>query len=340
MQDIGYLIGVDIGTLGSKGILIDNEGKIVNSYFIEHCLHIPRPGWAEQDAENVYWKDFKNIVRNLITKSDVNPEKIIAIGISSLSPDACPIDESGKPVRPTLIYMDRRAVDECNLVRQRFGEDLIFSITGNAIDPYFAGYKMLWIMRKEPENYKKTWKFLNACKYVVYKLTEVPSVDISNAVLNAPFFDKNHRVWTDRICSELNFDKEKLPQVFDLGKIIGTVTKKASIETMIPEGVPVVSCAPDALMSYYSVGGIENGDSVFMYGTTGCWGIITDKPLWSRYFVNTFYVGGKLVFTAGLLAVGALVRWFRDEFGFVEREAERLTGVSAYSLLDREAEKV
>ncbi|MDW8034407.1 MAG: FGGY-family carbohydrate kinase, partial [Nitrososphaerota archaeon] len=221
-----------------------------------------------------------------------------------------------------------------------FGDDTILTITGNAIDPYFAGYKILWIMRNEPENYKKTWKFLNACKYVVYKLTEIPSVDLSNAVLNAPFFDIIHKGWSEKICSALNFDREKLPQIYGLGEIIGTTTKKASLETMLPEGVPVISCAPDALMSCYSVGGLRNGDSVFMYGTTGCWSIIVDKQVWSRHFINTFYISDKFVAVAGLLTVGALVRWFRDEFGFVEKEVERLVGVSAYSLLDGEAEKV
>ncbi|MDW8034408.1 MAG: FGGY family carbohydrate kinase, partial [Nitrososphaerota archaeon] len=80
---------------------------------VEHGVYIPRPSWAEQDPEEIYWKDFKDIVHRLIIRSGVNPDKIAAIGISSLSPDACPIDESGKPVRPALIYMDRRSTCEC-----------------------------------------------------------------------------------------------------------------------------------------------------------------------------------------------------------------------------------
>lgn len=340
MLDKEYLLGVDIGTLGSKGVLISNEGRIVNSFFVEHGLHIPRPGWAEQDPDRIYWNDFKIICHSLLKNSGIAPSKIAAVGISSLSPDACPIDESGNPVRPCLIYMDRRSINECNQVRETFGDDEILKITGNTIDPYFAGYKILWIMRNEPENYRRTWKFLNACKYVVYKLTDTPSIDISNAVLYAPFFNVETKSWSEKICAELGFDKDKLPKVYELGQIIGEVTRKSSIETMIPEGTPVISCGPDAFMSYYSVGGLDHGDSVLMYGTTGCWGIIVDKPIWDRRFVNSFYISGKTVMTGAILSVGALVRWFRDQFGFVEREVEKLTGLNAYGLLDLEAEKV
>ncbi|MBS7660241.1 FGGY-family carbohydrate kinase [Candidatus Bathyarchaeota archaeon] len=335
-----YLIGVDIGTLGSKGVLIDAEGHVLSTFFVEHGIEIPRPGWAEHNPEKIYWDEFKLITSRLIKDAGISADRVVGVGVSSLSPDACPIDENGNPIRNALIYMDRRATDECNLVRQIFGEDKIFKITGNAIDPYFAGYKMLWIMRNELENYRKTWKFLNACKYVVYKLTEVASIDISNAAINAPFFDISRKTWSDEVCEKLNFDKEKLPDIYELGSIIGTVTRKASEECMLPEGTPVISCAPDALMSYYSVGGLDPGDAVFMYGTTGCCGIVTEKRVLDKRFINAFYIGGRLVLTAGLLTVGALVRWFRDEFGFVEREVERLTGLSAYSLLDREAERI
>ncbi|MDW8084512.1 MAG: FGGY-family carbohydrate kinase [Candidatus Caldarchaeum sp.] len=340
MPDKEYLIGVDIGTLGSKGVIIDDEGKILSSYFVEHGIDVLRPGWVEQDPERIYWTDFRTIVRKLIAESGVSPGKIVAVGVSSLSPDACPVDENGNPVRPALIYMDRRSVKECQMVREILGEDYVVKLTGNAVDPYFAGYKMLWIMQNEPENYKKTWKFLNACKYVVNKLTDVASVDISNAALSGPFYDVSKKVWSETVCSALGFDREKLPDVFELGDVIGAVTKRGSSETLLPEGAPVVSCAVDGLMSFYSVGCLDPGDAVLMYGTTGVMGIISDKPVWDPRFVNTYYIGGRVIHAVAMIATGALVRWFRDEFGVAEKEVERLAKLDAYSLLDRMAEKI
>ena len=118
-----FLIGVDIGTLGSKGVIIDSEGKLLSSFFMEHTIDIPRPGWVEQDPERIYWREFKTIVARLLKESGVSPERVAGIGVSSLSPDACPVDEDKRPLRPTIIYMDRRAVEECELVKKKFGED-------------------------------------------------------------------------------------------------------------------------------------------------------------------------------------------------------------------------
>jgi len=237
--------------------------------------------------------------------------------------------------------MDRRAIEECELVKKEFGVNEVLKITGNAIDPYFSGYKMLWIMRNEPEVYKNTWKFLNACKYVVLKLTNVPSIDLSNAVLAAPLFDFMKKKWNDDIISKLGFDVEKLPEIFDLGEVIGEVTKKAANETGLVAGTPIVSCGPDAIMSFYSVGAVNSGDSVFTIGTTGCWGVITPNPILDPHLINVYYIGkgDTYISVAGMVTVGALVRWFRDEFGILEKDVEKLTGVDAYSLLDKEAEK-
>ena len=339
MSEKEFLIGVDIGTLGSKGVIIDSEGRVLNTFFMEHGVDIPKPGWAEQDPES-YWREFKTIVSNLLNKANIPPSRVAGIGISSLSPDACPVDEDKHPLRPALIYMDRRAIEECELVKKEFGEDMIIRTTGNAIDPYFAGYKCLWVKNHEPEVYKKTWKFLNACKYVVLKLTDTPSVDLTNAVLTAPFFDFSKRMWSEKICSRLGFDMEKLPKVYDFGEVIGEVAKRPADEIGLAEGTPVISCAPDAMMSFYSVGGLDAGDSVFMYGTTGCWGIITTRPVMDPRLINGFYIGEKYISVAGMMTTGALVRWFRDQFGMVERGVEGLTGLSAYSLLDREAERI
>lgn len=340
MPDKEYLIGVDIGTLGSKGVIIDNDGNILNSCFIEHGINVIRPGWVEQDPEQTYYGDFKTIVRYLISKTGVSPSRIVGVGVSSLSPDACPIDIDGNFVRPAIIYMDRRATEECKMVEQTIGKREVVQRTGNAVDPYFAGYKMLWMMNNEPENYKRTWKFLNACKYVVYKITGVPSVDISNAALTAPFYDIHKREWSEEICSKLGFDREKLPEVYDLGEIIAHTSRRTSSDTMLPEGIPVVSCSVDGLMSFFSVGCLEPGDAVLMYGTTGVMGIVSEKPTWDPRLLNTFYFGGKTIHAAAMIASGALVRWFRDQFGFLEKEVERQSDVSAYSLLDKMAEKI
>lgn len=336
-----FLLGLDIGTMGSKGVIINRDGEVVSDFFMEHDINILRPGWVEQDPEKCYWGDFKTIVDVLLKRSRIDPGNIVAVGISSLAPDAAPIDSDGNPIRPCIIYMDRRAQAECQWVKDEIGEEKIHRITGNAVDPYFAGYKILWYMRNEPENYKRTWKILNADKYVIYKLTENPIIDYTNAVIFAPFFDFLKKSWSDEVINKLGFDKDKLPDAYEPSAVVGEITSKAAKETGLAEGTPVIAGAPDAMQSFLSVGGTEPGDSVFMYGTTGCWGLITDKPNLDPRLVNSYYaVPGTYISVAGMIAVGALVRWFRDQFGAYEKQVENMTGVSAYKLLDLQAEKI
>jgi len=107
-----YLIGIDIGTFSSKGVIININGDVLAEQYVEHGVNIIRPGWVEQDPEKCYWKDFKFIIKSLIKKSKIDPGEILGIGISSLSPVLIPINRKGEAIRPAIIYMDRRALNE------------------------------------------------------------------------------------------------------------------------------------------------------------------------------------------------------------------------------------
>jgi len=118
----------------------------------------------------------------LIKKSKIDTGEILGIGISSLSPVLIPINRKGEAIRPAIIYMDRRALNESLALKEKIGEENIVKITGNAADPYFAGYKLLWLMRNEPKTYEQTWKILNADKFLIFKLTGRTVIDKSTAV--------------------------------------------------------------------------------------------------------------------------------------------------------------
>lgn len=336
-----YLLGVDIGTLGSKGILIDAEGKVLAEHYAEHDVNVIRPGWVEQDPETCYWGDFKKIVKNLFRTSGVDPKNLAGIGVSGLTPDAAPVDKSAKPVRPCIIYMDRRAHEECEWTRENIGFEKAFKISGNTLDPYFAGYKILWYRRNEPDNYARTWKILNADKFVILKLTGESVIDYGVATITAPLFDYQKKKWSEEICQAMEIDIEKLPTPYYCHEVVGEVTSQAENETGIPKGTPVIAGGPDAMFSLLSVGGTKDGESCFSYGTTGCWVIVQDEPRFDPRLINTYYaVPDKYVSAGGMIAVGALVRWFRDQFGHVEKSVSAPLGISAYKVLDLEAEKV
>ncbi|MEM4246313.1 MAG: FGGY-family carbohydrate kinase, partial [Candidatus Bathyarchaeia archaeon] len=299
-----------------------------------------RPGWVEQDPEACYWHDFVEISRILLKRSGVKPRDVVGVGVSSLAPDVAPVDRQGKPVRPCIIYMDRRAQAECEWVRKNVGEEKVFQVSGNAIDSYFAGYEVLWLLRNEPENYRRTWKMLNADKYVILKLTGEAVIDHGTAAIFAPFFDYRKKRWSEEMCQLTNVDIDKLPRSYEGHEVIGEVTLEGEKQTGLAKGTPVVAGGPDAMQSAYSVGALLNGDSVFVSGTTGCWVIVQDEPKFDPRFVNTCYLGGSYTSVGAMVTTGALVRWFRDQFGQPEIEKAGKTGLTAYRILDQEAEKI
>ncbi|MCG0276534.1 MAG: FGGY-family carbohydrate kinase [Thermosediminibacteraceae bacterium] len=336
------LLGFDVGTSGSKGVIITCDGEVVASASAEHGVDVPQPAWAEQDPEAIYWGDFKLIVAKMLSQARIDPKRIAGIGVSGLTPDVAPIDRDGNVVRPCIIYMDRRATAECEWVRENIGEEKVFEISGNAIDPYFAGYKILWYARNERQNYERTWKMLNSHAYIIFKLTGEAVVDYGVAGLTAPLFDIRKMKWSEEMCDVCGIDINKLPDPYPAHQVIGQVTEKAAAETGLAPGTPVVAGGGvDASCSAFSVGMIEPGTSACMYGTTHCWQIALDKPQFDPRFINFPHVyPGTYVSLAGMGTTGAIIRWFRDEFGIIEKSVESNLGLSAYKILDLEAAKI
>ncbi|WP_455367831.1 FGGY-family carbohydrate kinase [[Eubacterium] cellulosolvens] len=336
----GFLLGIDIGTLGSKGVLIDLEGKVIAEHFVEHSINVVKPGWVEQDPEACYWQDFKNIAQTILRSSMVNPKDIAGIGVSSLAPDIAPIDCAGKPIRPCIIYMDRRAQKECDWVRDNIGFDKVFEISGNAIDSYYAGYEVIWYLNNEPEKYKETWKILNADKYVVYRLTGEAVIDHSTATVFAPLFDYQQKRWSEEICQIVDVDIDKLPKSYEACQVVGEISPEAKRQTGLAKGTPVISGAPDAMTAALSVGTLKEGETCLTYGTTLCWIITQDIPRFDPRFVNTLSVSGGYDSCGAMATTGAIIRWFRDQFGQPEREIAERKRESAYKILDKQAERI
>ncbi|MGI6191950.1 MAG: FGGY-family carbohydrate kinase [Christensenellales bacterium] len=336
-----YLLGYDIGTSGSKGVIIDLAGNILATSSTEHDVEIPRPAWAEQNADLLYWGEFQTNVKNLVAKAKINPAEIAGIGVSGLTPDAIAVDNSGKALRNCIIYMDRRATAECEWVENNIGKEELFKVAGNIADPYYAGYKCMWIRNNEPEIYNNTWKFVNSHAYIVLKLTGQAVVDAGVAGLFAPFFNIAERRWDEDMINRCGFDIDKLPKIYEATDIVGYVSPEAAELCGLAPGIPVIAgngC--DASSSGLSTGMIHPGESTCMCGTTHCWMVVLDKPVFDPGFINFPYLNGTWIALAGLGSSGGVVKWFRDNFGGAELEYQGKRGVSAYELLNLEAARV
>ena len=333
-----YLIGIDIGTQSTKTVMTDEKGKVISESAKEYSVLTPQPNWAEQWPD-VWFNAVIDTLKRVIEKSQINPKNIAGVAISGLyGGSGVPVDKEFNPLRPCLIWMDRRANKETEFVKKNIPKDKIFGITGNYVDSYFGFTKMMWIKNNEPEIWNKTYKFITPKDFVIYKLTGENVIDYSSAGNIGGIFDIHKKYWSEEMCKILDIDVNKLPEkIVKSSDIVGKISKKFAKETGLLEGTPIIAGGIDAPVAQLSAGAVYEGEHVAMVGTSTCWGNIHDGKYLTPELVSYPYVVDDLtkIYTFGGGATsGAIVRWFREEFGEYEKEYERKRGISAYTLLE------
>lgn len=339
-----YLLGTDIGTQGTKTVMVNPDGKIISSAFSEYDVIKPKPSWAEQWPD-VWLKATFDTIKETLEKSKVKPSDIAGIALSGLyGGSGIPVDKDMEPIRPCLIWMDRRATDEVQWVKENVDKDKIFEITGNYVDSYYGFTKMMWIKNNEPDNWKKISRFITPKDYVIYKLTGENITDFSSAGNIGGVFDIKKRTWSKEMCNILGIPVSMLPQrIVKSADIVGEITKEASKLCGLLEGTPVIAGGIDAPVASLSAGVLEEKNHVAMTGTSMCWGVVHKGQHLSPKLVSFPYVAydDEMIYTfGGAATAGGIVRWFRDQFGDKEREIERKSNISAYKLLDEAVEDI
>ncbi len=338
MNDDRLLLGIDIGTSSSKGALVALDGRIVARHSIAHGFDMPRPGWAEQDADAVWWREFCQISRALIAKSGVDSARIAGVACSAIAPTMLPLDEHYRPLRPAILYgIDTRAIDEIAELNALMGEDAIFARASQALSAQSVGPKVLWYRKNQPALFKKTHKILTAASYLVFRLTGRFVVDNYVAPYFTPFFDVKalawHAPWVEQVCP-----LEWLPRTRWSIERAGRVTAKAAAETGLPAGAPVAVGTADALAEAVAAGAMSAGDMMVMYGTTLFMIQTTSRfrphrDLWASVHLRP----GAAILAGGLATSGALLTWFRDQLGAEERGIAKASGLNAFALLSEHA---
>lgn len=329
-----YLLGVDIGTYESKGVLATTSGEVVASAAVGHELSIPRPGWVEHDAEGVWWGDFVTLTRRLLAESAVDPTRILGVGVSAIGPCVLPVDGEGTPLRPGILYgVDTRASAEIEEIEAALGRDAIFEHSGLHLSSQAAGPKIRWIRQHEPEVWARTATFLTGSAYLVLKLTGERVIDIYTATAYAPMLDIKRRVWSAEMAEPVT-PLEKLPRLLWSVDVAGRVTPEAAAQTGLAVGTPVIAGTADAAAEAISAGLALPGDLMVMYGSTIFFiqktaKLVATEKLWGAVFLekDTYAVA------AGMSTSGSLTRWFRDNLAPEEVAAEQAGGPNAYAAL-------
>ena len=309
-----YFMGIDTGTNSSKGVLIDDRGEIIAVHSTSHEMTNPAPNHYEHDAEKDWWGDFCIISKALIEKSGVDPRDILAIGTSALGADCLPVDEECRPLRKAILYgIDARATDEMEELTKRFGEEQIRKWFGRPLCSSDVMPKILWIRNKEPEVYEKTYKFITASTYLSAKLTGNYVVDrfLGLASFN-PLYGADEKP-VPELCEGI-CRTDQLAEIHEATDIVGYVTEKASEETNLAAGTPVLTGTDDSGAEAISVGVVSPGKMMIQLGSSvymilGTSKLIDDERLWREQFI----VPGLCDISAGTNTAGSLTKWYRDE---------------------------
>lgn len=330
-----YLIGVDIGTYSSKGVLVEsNSGEVITAHEIEHSLSMPKPGWAEQDPDEIWWGEFVAICRNLLDSSKIDPVQIKGIGVSGIGICVLPIDEQGNALRPGILYgIDTRATAEIEELENKLGKKEIFARSASHLSSSFSGPKILWIKNNEPEVFEKARWFLTSHSLIVFRLTGQATVDIYSACSYAPLFDIENISWSEK-AAEIIAPVETLPELAWSCDVVGSVTREASRTTGLAEGTPVIAGTIDAAAEAISAGLTEFGEMMMMLGSSNSLILKTDKLVRTENFWGLRWLEpDTYAIVGGMSTVGSLTRWFRDTLAPLEVAAQRAGGENAYAAM-------
>ena len=309
------LLGIDVGTYSSKGVLVEPDGRVVKAHVVKHTMSIPRPGWAEQDADAVWWADVVAICQALLDGQPFSGEDVAAVAVSAIGPCMVPLDGEGRPLRPAILYgVDTRASAEIDLLNAKIGARVIFEFSGMMLSNQAVGPKILWMRRHEPDLWRQVKTVTTASSYLVYRLTGQHVIDKHTASHFIPLIDLRSLTWSDRYAEGI-IDLDMLPTPRWSDEQAGTVHSKAALETGLAEGTPVAVGAVDALSESISIGIHRPGDLMLMYGSTAYLLLVQEAvtvhpATWS--LAGAFE--GQYCLAAAMATTGTLTAWFRHLF--------------------------
>ena len=336
-----YVIGVDLGTSGTKTVLFSTDGQPLASKTIEYPLYQPQNGWAEQAPED-WWHAACGSMKEVISKSGINPKDIKGIGISGQMHGLVMLDKAGNVLRKSIIWCDQRTAAECEEITNKVGASRLIELTANPALTGFTASKILWVRNHEPEVYEKCAHILLPKDYVRYMLTGEFATEVSDAS-GMQLLDVPNRCWSDEVLSKLGIDKSLLAKVYESPEVTGKVSAQASELCGVPAGTPVVGGAGDNAAAAVGTGTVQDGIAFTTLGTSGVVFAHTDKlSIDPKGRVHTFCcaVPGAWHVMGVTQAAGLSLKWFRDNFCDAEMVAAKGLDKDPYYLMDKQAERI
>lgn len=311
------LLGIDVGTGGTRAVVVDEKGSVVASATAEHApFASPQTGWAEQDPRD-WWRATIEAVRGVLAQPGTGAEEIAGVGFSGQMHGATLLDEGEGVLRPALIWCDQRTSEQCRAITKRVGADKLIELTSNPALTGFTLPKLLWVRDHEPDMWARVRSVLLPKDYVRLQLTGEKATDVADAS-GTLLFDVANRRWSQAMLEAMEIEGAYLPAVFESPEITGSVSVAGAAATGLRVGTPVVAGAGDQAAGAVGMGIVRAGTVSATIGTSGVVFAATDRPsLDPRGRVHTFChaIPGRWHVMGVTQAAGLSLRWFRDQFG-------------------------
>lgn len=308
------LLGLDIGTGGSRAVVIDGNGKLCAAATVEHAAFAsPEIGWAEQEPDDWWCASVEAIHKVLLS---VPAAEIAAIGISGQMHGAVVLDKQDVPIRPAIIWCDQRTSNQCDEITEKVGKTRLIEIAGNPAVTGFTLPKLLWLRENEPENWSRVRSVLLPKDYIRLRLSGDKASDVTDSS-GTLLFDIAKRNWSHELMSAFELDAELFPRVFESSEITGAVSSKAAELTGLKAGTPIVAGAGDNAAGAVGLGIVESGMLSATIGTSGVVFASSDEPRFDpkgRIHTLCHAVPGMWHNTGVTQAAGLSLKWFRETF--------------------------
>jgi len=336
-----YLIGIDVGTSGTKGLAIDRRGRVAVSATVEYPLASPRPNWAEQNPAD-WWQATLEVLQRLAAEPKVQRGGVAGIGLTGQMHGSVFLDKDDNVLRPAILWCDQRTAAECAEITSLIGPRRLIKLVCNPALTGFTAPKILWLRKHERRKYAHVRKVLLPKDYIRLKLTGEYATDVSDAS-GTLLFDVPNRRWSKTVLDKLGIPAEWMPPAFEGPETTGTLLTDVAESVGLRPGIPVVAGGGDQAAGAVGSGVVRNGIISATVGTSGVVFAFADKvKLDPRGRVHTFChaVPGKWHVMGVMLSAGGSLQWYRNQLCGAEKEVSALTGTDPYEYITGEAATV
>ncbi len=311
-----YLLSIDVGTTSNKVGLFTTDGKLKAISTQEYSLLTPSSDVVELSTD-VYWMACAKGIKDVLKKSEVHPESILALSLSSQGETLICVDKKGKVLRNAIVWLDTRAEKESAEIAKNFPPELLYKTTGlPEMSPIWPAPKILWLKKNEPDVFNQTSKFLIVKDYLIWRLTGEFSTE-STESSSTCYLKLKEKDWWDEMLDFIGIKRDRLPVIFSSHEVVGNVSSQVSSELGLSTNTKVIAGSMDQMAAALGAGNIEPGIITESTGTALAVVATVDTPVYDpqrRVPCGPHCIPDRFVLYPYSETSGIVLKWFRDTF--------------------------